>query len=110
MPDERITIVVEGKDTLSPVTEKANRSLGNLGKAADGAHARLTALSSRLSTMGNLLTVGVTLPLVGLGTAMTKMAADVVESENLFAVTMGDMADEARRWSEELREQLGLNA
>ncbi|MHB8124642.1 MAG: phage tail protein [Desulfitobacteriaceae bacterium] len=39
-----------------------------------------------------------------------KMAMDVVESESLFAVSMGSMANAARAWSEELQSSLGLNA
>ena len=42
--------------------------------------------------------------------ASLKMAADAVESENLFEVSMGNMAAAARAWSEEVREALGLNA
>ena len=38
------------------------------------------------------------------------MAMDVVESESLFQVSMGNMADSARAWSNELQASLGLNA
>lgn len=34
---------------------------------------------------------------------------DAVESENLFQVSLGSMADSARAWSEELQKTLGLN-
>jgi hypothetical protein len=37
------------------------------------------------------------------------MAASAEESENLFEVSMGKMADSARRWSNELSDSLGLN-
>jgi phage-related minor tail protein len=38
------------------------------------------------------------------------MAMDAVESENLFEVAMGGVADDARKWSEETSKALGLNA
>ena len=39
-----------------------------------------------------------------------KAAMDVVESESLFTVSMGSMANAARAWSEDLQASLGLNA
>ena len=40
----------------------------------------------------------------------TKFAMNAEESENLFDVSMGEMAASTRAWSEELSTQLGLNA
>jgi hypothetical protein len=37
-------------------------------------------------------------------------AMDVTESENLFEVSMGNMANAAREWSNSLQDSLGLNA
>ena len=50
------------------------------------------------------------MPILAVGGASIKMAMDAVESENLFAVSMGNMAEDARAWSEDLRNNLGLNA
>ena len=47
--------------------------------------------------------------LIGIGTAATKMAMDVQESENLFEVSMGNMASATRKWSNELSDALYLN-
>jgi hypothetical protein len=63
-----------------------------------------------LQNIGKDMTRYVTAPIVAAGVAMTKMAMDAVESENLFAVSMGNMADSAREWSETLRKELGLNS
>jgi len=43
------------------------------------------------------------------GAASLKMAAEAVESENLFEVSMGSMAKAGREFSERLRNDLGLN-
>ncbi|WP_169822961.1 phage tail tape measure C-terminal domain-containing protein [Methyloligella halotolerans] len=40
---------------------------------------------------------------------LIKLASDATESENLFAVAMGDMADRARDFSEQLGKAVGLN-
>jgi len=48
--------------------------------------------------------------LAGVGIASVKMAMDAEESENLFEVSMGNMADATRKWSEELSKALYLNA
>lgn len=45
-----------------------------------------------------------------IGKNAIKAAMDVVESENLFTVSMGNMADTARAWSDDLQSSLGLNA
>jgi len=48
--------------------------------------------------------------IAAVGVASLKMAADAVESENLFEVSMGNMAKAGREFSERLRNDLGLNA
>lgn len=48
--------------------------------------------------------------LVKVGEASLSMANEVMESENLFAVSMKGMAGDARAWSEDLSDSLGLNA
>lgn len=66
--------------------------------------------SQKLGNFGRMMTAAVTLPLAAAGVAVTKLAMDAIESENLFEVSMGNMAGAAREWSEQLRQQLGLNA
>ncbi|MFA5389777.1 MAG: phage tail tape measure protein, partial [Candidatus Omnitrophota bacterium] len=59
--------------------------------------------------VGKTLTTAITLPIIAIGAATGKMAMEAIESENLFEVSMGDMAGAARKWSEDLRANLGLN-
>lgn len=47
--------------------------------------------------------------LVQIGKESLDMANDVSESESLFEVSMGDMADSTRAWSKELSSSLGIN-
>jgi phage-related minor tail protein len=81
-----------------------------LSESMDKAGEKMKAVGDKMVSAGTRLSTAVTLPLVGIGTAATKMAMDAVESENLFEVAMGSIAGEARKWSEETSKALGLNA
>ena len=70
----------------------------------------LNQFGNRLSNLGQRLTTGLSIPLALVSGAAIKLGMDAVESEGLFSVSMGKMADSAREWSEELRKKLGLNA
>ncbi|UWG97402.1 phage tail tape measure protein [Dehalobacter sp. DCM] len=82
----------------------------SLSESMDKAGSKMKAVGDKISSAGKTLSTAVTLPLLGIGTAATKMAMDAVESENLFEVAMGGVADDARKWSEETSKALGLNA
>jgi hypothetical protein len=62
-----------------------------------------------LEGIGQKMSLAITAPLTLIGHNMLKMAMDAVESENLFTVSMGNMADAARQWSIALSKSLGLN-
>ena len=88
---------------LNAVTEKGTSSLsrwvkglGNVQKAMLGAGIAIGASQIIRS-------------LVGIGKAALDMAMDAVESENLFAVSMGSMAEKAADWSRQLSRSLGIN-
>ncbi len=46
--------------------------------------------------------------LLGIGAASVKIASDVQETENLFVISMGNMADAAGKWAKEYSRALGL--
>jgi len=81
-----------------------------LSQNMDAAGKKMKVFGDKLSSVGKTLSTAVTLPILGIATASTKLAMDAVESENLFEVAMGDMADSARKWSDETSKALGLNA
>jgi phage-related minor tail protein len=81
-----------------------------LSESMDKAGEKMKAVGDKISSAGKTLSTAVSLPLLGIGTAATKMAMDAVESENLFEVAMGAVAGDARKWSEETSKALGLNA
>lgn len=71
--------------------------------------AKLEELGGRMAKLGATMTKAITLPLAAIGAASVKLAMDAVESENLFEVSMGNMAEAARDWSKEMSKSLGLN-
>lgn len=99
----------ELKDVTTELNTKSS-TWYKLSESMDKAGEKMKAVGSKMSSVGKTLSAAVTLPIVGIGTAATKMAMDAVESENLFEVAMGSMAGEARKWSEETSKALGLNA
>ncbi|MBU8870686.1 MAG: hypothetical protein KOO60_07470 [Gemmatimonadales bacterium] len=66
----------------------------------------IKSMGRRIVSATKWATVG----LVGLQAALVKVAMSAEESENLFTVAMGKMADSTRKWSNELSKSLGLNA
>lgn len=86
------------------------RALADIGRVSKQAAASLNSLGSTLQGMGTAMTVGVTLPILATGAAMVKMGMDAVESEDLFRISMGDMAAEARAWAKQLADALNLNS
>ncbi|MBU5455252.1 phage tail tape measure protein [Caproiciproducens sp. MSJ-32] len=99
----------ELKDTTRELKEKSS-AWYKLSQSMNSAGDKMKSIGDKMSSIGSKLTTSVTLPLIGIGTAATKMAMDAVESENLFEVSMGAMANDARKWSEETSKALGLNA
>lgn len=73
------------------------------------AEQKFATVGRKMRGVGLGLTAAVSLPLALIGKKALTMAMDVVESENLFEVSMGNMADAARDWSIQLRDDLGLN-
>ena len=103
MASESVQIIIDGVNRASGPIRQAETRLKSLTD-------QVTRMSAKMRSLGAGLTAAVTLPILAVGTASIKMAMDAIESENLFEVSMGKMADSARQWSEGLRSQLGLNA
>ncbi|HEY9060945.1 MAG TPA: hypothetical protein VIO64_10665 [Pseudobacteroides sp.] len=70
----------------------------------------MARVRQKMTAVGAGMTAAITLPLVAVGGAFTKMAMDAVESESLFGVAMGKMTNQARSWSESLSDAFGINA
>jgi len=80
--------------------------LAGFEKSADKAQSSLGFLKKAGAALGGAM---IGRKLVSVGKDALMMANDVVESEELFAVSMGRMEARAREWSDNIGESLGLN-
>ena len=92
---------------LNSQLNSVKRQLGGVSSSANVASTAVTKLASAAKLFVGIFVVR---GLYKIGKASLEMANDVVESESLFAVSMKGMADEARKWSDDLSDSLGLNA
>lgn len=92
----KVTGVVELKDAFSATFNDFGNQLKNT--------------QSLLNEVGPSLTAALTVPILAIGVATTKMASDAEESENLFSETFQEMETSVRAWSEATSDALGLNA
>ncbi|PYG84979.1 TP901 family phage tail tape measure protein [Ruminiclostridium sufflavum DSM 19573] len=105
------TALGQMEDALAKTNKQLKtKGWSDLSKSLDDASKKMKSVGDGFSNVGKTLSTSVTLPLAGAGTAATKLAMDAVESENLFDVSMGDMAESARKWSEDISKSLGLNS
>ncbi len=82
-------------DEAQHASGRASKALGRWGNALKG----LGIAASAVAVGGIAL----------LGKKAIQLGMDAVESENLFTVSMGKMADAAREWSQTTSKALGLN-
>ena len=107
--------------TLEELQIKFNADMGNLNSELKGIKQSIggveaptgkatSAMAGFAKIGGMLAAAGIGAKLVSIGKESIQMANDAVESESLFEVSMGGMAESSRQWSEELSKALGLNA
>jgi hypothetical protein len=107
--------------TLEELQIKFTAEMGNLNSQLNGVKGQLNGLTATTgktqSAFAGLAKAGLAMggaligaKILSIGKEALNMANDVVESEQLFSVSMGGMADSARAWSESLSSSLGLNS
>lgn len=105
-----IDAIISLRDNFTAKMEQINNSVTKFQKQAQRLGREITRQGEAIQNFGEKMSAAITLPIVGAGVAATKMAMDAIESENLFEVSMGNMAKAARQWSEQMSKTLGLNA
>lgn len=88
--------------------------IGAEAKGVDGVfqriEKRMSATASRMQSIGTKMSLAVTAPLAVIGKSAIDLSVEVEESENLFNVSMGKMAGQAREFSKEVERAMGINA
>ncbi len=68
----------------------------------------MTKFGSKMKSFGDTMSKTVSLPLLGLGIASTKLASDLAESTNKVEVVFGKSADAVKSWSSTTLKSFGI--
>jgi hypothetical protein len=86
---------------LDEAKQKSASTAASIGRDWDD-------LRDKLDGIGTKMTMAVTLPILGLGTAAVKLASDLSETMNKIDVIYGESADEVKKWAETSITSMGL--
>ncbi|MDD4804276.1 MAG: hypothetical protein PHN69_03805 [Candidatus Pacebacteria bacterium] len=73
------------------------------------AEKKLDSFARKASKTGRTLTLAITTPMMLVARKASLMAAEVIESENLFEISMGNMTDSAYAFSKEFSSSMKVN-
>jgi hypothetical protein len=96
-------------DTVSSLLILLKANIADYSKKLNTATKQMVSFGDKLGRVGRSMSLKVSAPIALVSAVVLKLGLDAVESENLFEVSFGKMADSARTWSEELADSLGLN-
>lgn len=81
-----------------------------LAKGLKAAQAQAEASAKKFTEVGKKLTLGLTVPIVGAGAAMIKLASDTGESLNAASVVFKESTKVIEEWGKNAAEQAGLTS
>lgn len=121
MPANKIEVRITGANQATPALRQLQQDLQKTGAQAKNTDAEIRRFGQNTSQMGGglggllmklsaLQYALAALPFAAVATQSIKMAAAVEESNNLFRVSMGDMADAGDRFAKEMQSNFGLLA
>lgn len=102
--DELQVLITANTTALQKEIAKTNSTIASLKKSADKTQGGVTSAFKKLKTGIVALGIGKVIK------DSIQLGMDAIESDNLFEVSMGNMADSVRDWSEEVGNALGLSA
>ena len=112
-----------GTEKTSAEYQRLEKQLVETEAAAEQAHKQLQSINQirldhlnkgldeaarRLSTAGNALTTGLTVPLAAAGVASVNFSSDMQEAINKVEVAFGGAADSVKEWSSTTLNSIGL--
>lgn len=102
-------------DTLLNMTasmEKFNKKLGNTQERLEFFRKEtenIAKLGNKIKSIGQGMTVGITLPVIAAGGAMVKMASDMEETLNKVDVSFGKNSQTVKDWAKTSIKSMGLS-
>ena len=102
--DELQVLITANTKQLQKEIANTNKTVSSLKKSADKTSSGVMSAFSRLRTGIIALGIGKVIK------DSIKSGMDAIESDSLFEVSLGNMADDVRAWSDEIADALGLSA
>ena len=90
--------------SLDDVTNKTKAHI----KKAEELGNKLQKVGSKISGVGNALTIGVTTPVAAAGAAIYKYSSDLTEAENKTEAVFGNMTDSVKEWAKDSLKNFGM--
>lgn len=97
----------ELKQTTSELDKQSDK-WNKVSKSMENASKKIKNIGTKTTDVGKKLTLGVTTPIVGIGTAAFSMASDMDESINKVEVACGSGAEEVKNFSQTTLNQFGI--
>lgn len=95
---------------MADLTAKIGVDTSELSKGLDDATRKISNFGKNLSSLGKGLTVGLTLPIMAVGTAAFKMAADLEDAFGASEQVFKGASDSVKEWAESLPSYYGVAA
>lgn len=102
--DELQVLITANTKALQKEIAKTNSTVSSLKKSADKTQSGITSAFKKLKSGIVALGIGKVIK------DSIQLGMEAIESDNLFEVSLGNMADSVREWSEEVGNALGLSA
>lgn len=104
-----VQVNVSMLDALSPKLKTMQRRFAQLSSVVDRSEEKMKKFGAAARTVGTRLSIGATLPILGLGVASIKAASDAEEAEQKFGVVFRDISDAAESSASNLANNFGLS-
>lgn len=106
----RLQIVIDALNKTQGETKALIADLKGIQKESDKTSLSLDKIAQsgeKVKSVGDKMTLGVTLPLAGVAAAATKFASDLSETRNKTSVVFGEMSADIQDWAEGANKNLG---
>lgn len=103
------TLVVRYQSDISDAVRGMNQVDARSNQSTATINGNMRKMEEKARAFGTVYSLAVSAPLLLAGKKILDTAINAVESENLFSVSMGRMADSARAWADQTSRSLGIN-
>lgn len=101
-----LNLIIRGTDQLSPVLSGVTGKLDTLSTTVSE---KMGAIGQKMAVTGGVMTAGLTLPLVALGSKVVGLASDFEETNSKTGVIFEAMAGQVRAWAETSAQSMGMS-